>query len=396
MLRARPATLSPIRRSAEQTVTADFPDAEFEARLDRAQRAMRTERLDALLFTTEAEVRYFTGFRTPFWQSPTRPWFLVIPSAGKPVAVIPEIGRALMAATWIDDIRSWASPAAADDGVSLLADALTGFARIGMPMGRETTLRMPLGDFDALRARLAGAEFVDATPIVQRLRMVKSPAEIAKLQAICQVAGRAFDRAGDLFHAGQPLAGAFRAFRIELLRQGAEDVPYLVGGAGPDGYADVISPPGATPLAAGDVLMLDTGATLDGYFCDFDRNFAIGRASDAARRAHATLHEAVSAALDAARPGARCRDLHRAMAAVVDQPASAVGRFGHGLGLQLTEPPSLIDFDETELAPGMVLTLEPSMTAAPGRIMVAEENIVVTDGPPLLLTARAPADLPIL
>lgn len=377
-------------------MTADFPDAEFEDRLDRAQRAMSAARLDALLFTTEAEVRYFTGFRTPFWQSPTRPWFLVLPLDGKPIAVIPEIGRALMAATWIDDIRAWSSPAATDDGVSRLADALRPFARIGMPMGRETTLRMPLADFDALSGRLAGSEFVDATPLIQRLRMVKSPAEIAKIQAICEVAGRAFDRAGDLFHADQPLADAFRAFRIELLRQGADDVPYLVGGAGPDGYTNVISPPGAAPLAAGDVLMLDTGATLEGYFCDFDRNFAIRRASDAARRAHATLHRAVDAALEAARPGARCRDLYQAMAGVIDQPASAVGRFGHGLGLQLTEPPSLIDFDDTALRPGMALTLEPSMTVAGDRIMVAEENIVVTDGPPLLLTTRAPAELPIL
>ena len=55
--------------------------------------------LDALLFTTEAEMRYFTGFRTLFWLSPTRPWFLVVPMTGKPIAVIPEIGAALMRTT---------------------------------------------------------------------------------------------------------------------------------------------------------------------------------------------------------------------------------------------------------------------------------------------------------
>ena len=66
--------------------------------------------LDALLITTEAELRYFSGFRTLFWQSPTRPWFLIVPRDGKPVAVIPGIGEEPMRATWIDDVRTWASP----------------------------------------------------------------------------------------------------------------------------------------------------------------------------------------------------------------------------------------------------------------------------------------------
>lgn len=371
----------------------DFAIAEFEARLDRAQRAMAAEGLDALLFSTEPEMRYFTGFRTRFWESPTRPWFLVVPARGRPVAVIPEIGADLMARTWIDDIRVWPSPAASDDGVSLLAGALEKHVRIGMPMGRETQLRMPLRDFEELRRRLRGAAFVDATVLVQSLRMIKSPAEIEKIGRICDMASAAFRAAPKLFHVGQPLDAAFRAFKIELLRQGADDVPYLVGGAGPDGYGDIISPPGPDPLRPGDVLMLDAGASLHGYFCDFDRNFAFGEASDAARRAHDVLWRATEAALAAARPGATAADLHGAMARVVDQPSGAVGRMGHGLGLQLTEPPSIVDFDRTVLSPGMVLTLEPSMTVAAGRMLVHEENIVIRDGPPQMLTERETREL---
>ena len=85
---------------------------------------MAGQGLDALLLTTEPEVRYFTGFLTQFWQSPTRPWFLVVPAAGKPVAVIPAIGAACMRRTWLEDIRTWASPNPEDEGVSLLAEAL--------------------------------------------------------------------------------------------------------------------------------------------------------------------------------------------------------------------------------------------------------------------------------
>jgi len=383
-----------------ETATPDFPTAEYEIRLERAQRAMRDRGLDALLFTTEAEMRYFTGFRTLFWLSPTRPWFLVVPKAGKPIAIIPEIGAALMRTTWIDDVRSWSSPHADDDGVSLLADALRGRTAVGIPMGRESSLRMPLNDLARLHEKLPGMIPVDATPLIQALREVKSEAEIATIAEICAVASRSFANAPKLFHTGQPLKEAFRAFKIDLLREGAEDVPYLVGGADQGGYADVISPPGEKPLHEGDVLMLDTGATLRGYYCDFDRNWAFGHASDAAKRAHETLYDATEAALKIARPGTTCRALYNAMAAVIDPEGKSsggnVGRYGHGLGMQLTESPSNIHFDMTVMKPGMVMTLEPGMEVADGKIMVHEENLLITEGEPVLLSDRVGRELVVL
>ena len=373
---------------------SDFPEAEFEARADRAQRLMATARLDALWLTTEAEVRYFTGFRTLFWHSPTRPWHVVLPASGKPFAIVPEIGAALMAGTWVDDIRMWPSPRGEDEGVSLLIDALSGMDRIGVPMGAEASLRQPLNDFNAVTSAI-NAELVDCTPLIQSLRFIKSDAELAIIRKICAIGSAAFARAPNLFHVGQPLADAFRAFKIALLQEGAEEVPYLVGGAGPDGYADVISPPSAAPLAEGDVLMLDTGATLLGYFCDFDRNFALGRASEPANRAYAALDRATEAGLAAARPGATCADLFRAMAAHLGGDSN-VGRLGHGLGMQLTEWPSVAPFDQTVLKPGMVMTLEPSIGVTAGTMMVQEENILITDGAPELLTTRAAPDLPVI
>ncbi len=64
--------------------------------------------------------------------------------------------------------------------------------------------------------------------------------------------------------------------------------------------------------------------------------------------------------------------------------------------MQLTEAPSLTGFDQTVLEAGMVLTLEPSLSIAPGAMMVHEENIVVRDGPPQLLSTRVPPDLPVI
>ena len=374
---------------------SDFDVAEFQLRLARAQQAMAEEKLDALLFCTEAEVRYFSGFRTLFWQSPTRPWFLIVPARGAVIAVVPAIGADLMGKTWVRDIRTWSSPHASDDGVSLLTQALKGFARVGLPMGPESSLRMPLGDFEALRAA-SDAAFVDCTQLVKRLRMVKSEAEIAILRRICGIGSAAFGRAKDLFHAGQPLDQAFRAFKIALLQEGAEDVPYLVGAAGQGGYGDVISPPSDAPLREGDVLMLDTGATLRGYFCDFDRNFAIGRAAATACAAYEKLWLATEAGLAAARPGNSAAALFDAMHRVLGGGPSDVGRYGHGLGIQLTEWPSNVVHDRTILQPNMVMTLEPSLSYAGGKMMVHEENILITEAAPVLLTTRAAPELPVI
>ena len=89
-----------------------FSEAEFVARCTAAQAVMAKHDLGAMLFASESEIRYFTGFMTQFWQSPTRPWFVILPRTGKPVAVIPTIGVPLMRDCYVDDIRSWASPAA--------------------------------------------------------------------------------------------------------------------------------------------------------------------------------------------------------------------------------------------------------------------------------------------
>mgnify|MGYP000312451013 FL=1 len=137
-----------------------FPADEFRHRVARLQEEMAGQGLDALLLTTAADIFYVTGFLTRFWESPARPWFLIVPATGDPVAVIPSIGAALMARTWIGAIRTWDAPHPGDDGVSLLVDTLCSLlpdqARIGVPMGLETQLRMPLADYERVAAGIAG------------------------------------------------------------------------------------------------------------------------------------------------------------------------------------------------------------------------------------------------
>jgi Xaa-Pro dipeptidase len=138
-----------------------FGRAEYEARFARAQAEMTARHLDALVVTAPPNWRYFAGFATQFWESPTRPWFLVLPREGQPIAVIPTIGEPGIARTWVNDIRTWPAPQPDDDGVSLMAQVLGDiprtFGRIGWEMGRESIIRMPIADFDRIRSACAAS-----------------------------------------------------------------------------------------------------------------------------------------------------------------------------------------------------------------------------------------------
>ncbi|MEM6944022.1 MAG: Xaa-Pro peptidase family protein [Pseudomonadota bacterium] len=378
-----------------------FSKDEYLARLARAQELMSEAKLGALLLTTEPEVRYFSGFLTRFWESPTRPWFLVVPAEGMPVAVIPEMGAAAFAREFIGEIRTWPSPRPSDEGISLVADTAKSLAgrqgRIGVPMGTESHLRMPLADWGRLAQTLGPGRLAPDAGIMRKLRLVKSEAEIEKIRTACAIGGRSFARLGEIAAPGVPLDQVFRQFQALALEEGADWVAYLAGAAGPAGYSDVISLATEAPLAVGDVLMLDTGIVHDGYYCDFDRNVAIGEPASKIADAHARLVEAVDAGAAVARPGASAADLFQAMAKVLGlQDGGDVGRLGHGLGMQLTEWPSLIPSDRTVLHEGMVLTLEPAIAMGKGRVLVHEENIVIRADGPEFLSPKARAQIPVI
>ncbi|TVO59329.1 M24 family metallopeptidase [Denitromonas halophila] len=389
-----------------QTLTAPargFERAEFEQRTARLQDAMAAQRIDAVFFCTEPEFRYFSGFKSQFWESPTRPWFLVVPASGRPIAVVPQIGAAGFAETWIDDVRSWPSPRPEDDGVSLLADTLSEVSRthrrIGAMLGPETHLRMPAANFAALCDRLAQHEMTDASLIVRQLRSVKSAAEIAKIRFACEVTAAGFDYLRSHLRTGMTEREACKAMHLEMLRLGADACPYLISASGPGGYDNIIMGPTDRRLEDGDVLIIDTGANFDGYFSDFDRNYAFGEVGADTHQAYEAVYASTEAGLRVAAPGVTTGEVWQAMWSVLEKAGALgndVGRMGHGLGMQLTEWPSNVPGGDVVLQSGMILTLEPGMTFAPGRMMVHEENIVITESGCEMLHRRAWPQMPVI
>lgn len=383
-----------------------FMLTEFEQRMVRAQTMMRALKLDAVLLTTETNVRYFSGYFTQFWQSPTRPWFLILPLTGKPIAVIPTIGVVGMSNTWVEDIRAWPSPFPEDDGVSLLSQTLAElpkrFGRLGMTLGRETHLRMPQQQVQSLYAS-NHFDLVDVSREVLHLRSLKSSAEINRVAHICGVTSNAFAELPNFARVGMTERDVVAAFRMELLRQGADHSPFIVSSSGPDGYDDIIMGPTDRLVESGDVLIIDTGTVWQGYFCDFDRNWCFGDCSEETKVAYTTVYQATNAGFEAAKPGNTTSDLYRAMWPIMQAGGALgndVGRLGHGLGSDLTEWPSNTATDDTVLEVGMIMTLEPGMSylnkSGQVKQMVHEENIVITEEGAQWLSIRAASELPLL
>lgn len=385
-----------------------FGPEEFAARIERARRAMRGAGLDALLVTAIPAFRYFTGYFPIISESPARPWFFLLPLEGEPTAIIPAMGLDDMrAASWLSAIDCWPSPNPADEGVSLLTrhidDLPARFGAIGMELGTETRLGMPAADFERLKGAIGGRAIVDAARLVQGVKAVLSPAEMARLQRAADIVSGAFAAVPRLVAEGMTEARLHRLFQAEVLARGADYVRYLAIASGPGGYESICRGPVARAISAGDVLALDTGSVVEGYFCDFDRNFSIGTPAAETERAYRTLHLTAEAGIAAARPGATAAAVWRAMAAALAadgvEPGS-IGRMGHGLGMALTEPPSIHPGDETVLEEGMALAIEPGLLyrGADGgqRLMVHEENIVLEPGGNRLVTRRAPAEITVI
>lgn len=380
-----------------------FIQKEYENRLSKMQKFMYKNKVDVILLTTQVDIEYYTGFKTQFLQSPTRPWYLLLPLEGEIQAIIPTIGLSGMQGTWVKDIQTWSSPNPEDEGISLLTNSIKNlmkrFNTIGLPQGHESTLRMPINDYERLKINLASYEFKDVTHILRYARYIKSPAEIEKIKYICEITSQGFKDLPTLLKLGESERKNCQRFKKHLLDLGVDDSPYLISGSGSNGYGSIIMGPSERILEQGDIFIIDTGSVYDSYFCDFDRNYAFSYASDEAKKAYDVVFKATDAGFDACQIGNTTSDVYKVMNDIMQKAGAlgnSVGRLGHGLGLQLTEWPSNTLSDNTPLEEGVILTLEPGMEYLEGKEMVHEENVLITANGPVWLSSRADENLPII
>jgi len=256
-------------------------------------------------------------------------------------------------------------------------------------------------DFSRLQQYLKGMglNFTDGSNTLKQTRLIKSEAEIAKVEATCQAMSAAYRDVPAVLAEGMTEIQACNAVKRLFLSKGVDDTQYVICRSGPISYSDIIGHPTERILQQGDNIVLDAGCQIDGYYCDFNRNFAVGPLAQEVSVAYAKLHAATEMALAAVKPGSSFEDLYTAMAQSMEQSSEGgVGRMGHSVGLQLTEWPSIMPGVKTVLAEGMVLSIEPSIQipSGGGRFVVTEESIVVTKTGYRLLSERAPLSIPMI
>ena len=379
-----------------------FEIKEYKNRVTRTQKLMGENNLEILLLTSPHNFRYFTGLDSYFWESPSRPWFILLTQKNDPIAVVPSIGENALKKTWIKNIETWESPNPDDEGITKLINVILSISKekcsIGCEMGKESFLRMFIKDFNKLTNSLPKHKFVDGSSIIWKLRMIKSDEEINKIKKITKIASKAFDNLYNEIYIGQSEIEITRIMKKKLLELGADYTLYMSCASGPGGYDQIICDPSDRKLQNGDILVIDTGTTLDGYFCDFDRNFGFGKIDEKALKAYNLLWEATEMGIKAAKPGNTCKDINQVMQKTLKQNNSTnnIGRMGHGLGLQLTEPPSIMSNDNTLIEENMILAIEPCFEYEPGKMLVLEENILITNNGNQILTSRTPRQMPII
>ena len=193
----------------------------------------------------------------------------------------------------IGQTLSWPAPRPGDEGVSLLTNALLGlprrYGRVGMEMGRESTIRMPVNDLFKLRDSLTASELVDGSPCIWNVPAIKSAAEVAYIRESCTIVSDAFDKLPAHARCGQTERDIAKALTVDIIQGGAHAVPFMAAASGAGGYEQIISRPSGRVIENGDVLIIDVGATVNGYFCDSDRNFGFGTVADQALRANEAI-----------------------------------------------------------------------------------------------------------
>lgn len=234
--------------------------------------------------------------------------------------------------------------------------------------------------------------------LIERLRAVKSPEEMALIERAVRIASEAYEDVLALVKPGAVERDLALEIELRMKQAGAQDVAFdLIVASGPRSSL----PHGRASeraLGAGEFVVFDIGARFGGYHSDMTRTVFTGRADARARALYETVLEAQRRAVEAIRPGATARDVDAAARGFIDE-AGYAGRFGHGtghgVGLQVHEAPRIGPRSDETLAPGMVLTAEPGIYIPGSGGVRIEDMVVVTQEGHRVMTP-APKDVWIL
>lgn len=365
------------------------PSAGSGDRLARAAAALRAGGIDALLLTPGADLLHLTGFEHT--HAGERLLALVLRQDGScrwivPAMNVPQVEAAAPGAS----IVAWTD---AEGYRPALRNAVAGLSRLAFDDEARAAFLLDLLEVaPGLRVEKAGG-------IMRSLRIRKQPDELAWMRAAARTVDETIPEAIRLCLPGRSESEIEEELRRALLRRSPESrVAFTIVASG-ENAALPHHETGSRRLQPGDVVILDYGTRLHGYHSDITVTCAVGEPADPeVRKVYAVVREAQQRALEAVRPGATCEEVDRAARSVIERAGYGpffLHRTGHGLGLQVHEPPYLVAGNREALEEGMVFSVEPGVYL-PGRFGVRLEVIVAVaaHGADLLNAPSAP-ELPL-
>lgn len=381
----------PVPRSHVRVPRSQEPSlspAVFARRIERAQAELKTRTWDFLIATPGTTYRYFSGDQSGRSE---RLIALIISAVGDPAIVCPsfEVDR-IKQHTGIGDIRGWEERA---NPYKLVQEVIRARKpRSNGTIALETSTRFH--DYLGLKDALSGWKFEDADVVTERLRVVKSPEEIALLRRAIGITEDAIAATFAQLAPGKSEQEVAEILSAEMRRRGADGgglVQFGPSSAFPHGA------PSATTLEAEMVVLIDCGCRVSGYTSDITRTVWFGEhPSDEFRKVFNLIHDAQTAAITLGRPLlTQCQEMDRAARKVIADGGygdAFTHRLGHGIGLDEHEPPFLVEGNDQRLEPGMVFTLEPGIYQEGKFGVRIEDDCVMTESGVEVLSHR-PAKL---
>jgi Xaa-Pro dipeptidase len=372
-------------------------------RAERARILMDKQGIDVLMvtgdFSAGMNYYYLSGHLPRDYQlNFSRPHVMVLPRDGEAFLYVYGVNEEnARDSSWVEEVAVYAPPFDGSELAHEFEKRGLSRGRIGIESGPDQRIWMSLADLEAFRTGLPGAEFVAASDLIWELRMIKDSEEVDLIREADRINDQALRATFDEITEGASEVEVARAFGSALVRAGAVRPPYgqvLIVSQSKSrqlGHrARMLGPSPEHVLGPRDLLFIDSGAVVSGYWGEFNRMAVVGEPSERQASHHDAIRTVVARSVDdALKPGAKFRDVIDAMAGLYrdlgypeEQFANYLGppfmHLCHGIGLASSEPP-FVRWDSDEmLRPGMVLSCEAYLRDE-GMTYGSEEDVLITE-----------------
>ncbi|MGI9174165.1 MAG: M24 family metallopeptidase [Rhodothermales bacterium] len=355
-------------------------------RHERLEASLRESGLAALALNPGPTLRYLTGLDFHLMERPVVAFFAPdVP----PTLVLPELETGKLANLPFD-LEAFPYGEDPDVWPSVFQKAIKHAGLDGEQIGVEP-LRMRVRELRLLEEVAPEARFVSGEEVVSALRSRKDAAEIGWMREATVVAENALQATLPQLQVGMTERELASELVLQIFRAGGDgELPFLPIVCFGENTANPHAIPSDRALQVGNLVLIDWGASVRGYFSDLTRVFAAGDVDDELQRIAATVEEANGAARDLAGPDVPASDVDRAARQVIEKAGygeAFVHRTGHGLGLEAHEEPYIRDGNQQTLAEGMTFTIEPGIyLAGRGGVRIEDDMVVTASGAESLST----------